>query len=412
MRSPAPAGGHYKGAVALFGEFEFGFFGGWLFLDLAAVGGLWFSLAVNKVGQFEAQVSGVGGVGQASFEFDDVVADKFFDFAVEELHAFGGAVAHSVEKGLAFAFTLFDVLAGAQGGLKDFDDRDAAVAIHAREEALGKDEAEGFREAITHALLIFHGEAADDALDGFGGVDGVKSGEHEVAGFRGFQSDFDGFAVAHFADEDDFGGLAKRAAEGDGESRRVAVEFALVDGGFFMTMQEFDGVLNGEDVDGFFLVHPVDDGGEGGGLSRAGGTGDEDDAVAQGADFLELGGQFQIGETRDAVGDDAHDDGATAALAEDVDAEARGVFEAVGKIGGAVEFEFLGGVFIFADQGSGDLFGVAGDQAFEALEFEFDELPADFDLRRAAGGKDEVADVLAGLEHGGDELRNVETALN
>ncbi len=85
--------------------------------------------------------------------------------------------------------------------LENFDHGDAAVPILARQEALGKDSTREatFARRLRHALLIFHGEGADDALDGFGGVDGVESGEAEVAGFGSFEGDFDGFAVAHFA---------------------------------------------------------------------------------------------------------------------------------------------------------------------------------------------------------------------
>ncbi len=125
-----------------------------------------------------------------------------------------------------------------------------------------------------------------------------------------------------------------------------------------------------------------------------------------------MGRQFQVLETWNPVGDDAHDDGAGTTLAEDVDAEARGVFEAVREVGGAALLKRLGRVLIFAEEKFGDLVGVAGDQTLEALEFQFDELAADFDLRRAAGGKDEVAHVLAGFQHGSDELRHVEAALN
>jgi len=39
----------------------------------------------------------------------------------------------------------------------------------------------------------------------------VESGKNEVAGFGGFERDFDGFAIAHFPDEDHLGSLAKRA---------------------------------------------------------------------------------------------------------------------------------------------------------------------------------------------------------
>ena len=59
-----------------------------------------------------------------------------------------------------------------------------------------------------------------------------------------------------------------------------------------------------------------------------------------------------------------------------------------------------------------DLIGVTGHQAFEALEFQFNQLAADFDLRRAARGEYQVADVFAGFQHGADELWHVEAALD
>ena len=46
-------------------EFEFGF----------AVGGLGLFLAVEEIGEFEAEVAGVGGVGEAGFKIDGAGAD-------------------------------------------------------------------------------------------------------------------------------------------------------------------------------------------------------------------------------------------------------------------------------------------------------------------------------------------------
>ena len=46
--------------------------------------------------QFLAQHGRVAGVGESGFEVDDAVADELGDFAVEVLHAFGGAGLHGV----------------------------------------------------------------------------------------------------------------------------------------------------------------------------------------------------------------------------------------------------------------------------------------------------------------------------
>ncbi len=97
------------------------------------------------------------------------------------------------------------------------------MAVFFRKQALRNDEAKRFSEAGAYGVLVADGKNTDDALDGFGSVDGMQRRENEVAGFRGFDRDFDGFAVAHFADEDHFGGLAKRRAERKRECGRIAV---------------------------------------------------------------------------------------------------------------------------------------------------------------------------------------------
>src|ERR1700730_10651083 len=109
--------------------------------------------------------------------------------------------------------------------------------------------------------------------------------------------------------------------------------------------------------------------------------------------------------------DTAHHDGATPALAEDVDAETRGFFQSIGKVSGTVFLEFQGSMLVLAEEEFGNVLRVLRGEAFEPLEFQFDELTADFHLWRAAGGKDQVADVIARLQHGTNELRDAERTL-
>jgi len=107
----------------------------------------------------------------------------------------------------------------------------------------------------------------------------MQRGENEMPGFRGFESDFDRFTVAHLAYEYDFRRLAQRGAQGERESWCVAVQLALMNGGFFVAMQKFDGIFDGENMKSLIHIHFVDNGGEGGGFAGAGGTGHQDDAV-------------------------------------------------------------------------------------------------------------------------------------
>jgi hypothetical protein len=113
---------------------------------------------LTLAGEFLAEYGGIAGVGEAGFEIDDAIADELGDFAIEVLHAFGGAGFHSVEQGLAFVFAFFDALAGASIGFENFSDRDASGAIDFWQQPLTDDVAERFGEALAHVLLFCGGE--------------------------------------------------------------------------------------------------------------------------------------------------------------------------------------------------------------------------------------------------------------
>ncbi|MFM1944767.1 MAG: hypothetical protein RI897_3749 [Verrucomicrobiota bacterium] len=142
-----------------------------------------------------------------------------------------------------------------------------------------------------------------------------------MAGFCGGEADLDRFAVAHFPDEDDFGGLAQGGAEAGGEGVEIEAEFALVKGGAFLWVDVFDGVFESDDMDGAVIVNLVEHGGESGGFAGAGGAGDEDESGFFLGGLLEDGGQAHIGERGDFRIEFAEDDGEVAALGEDIDAE-------------------------------------------------------------------------------------------
>ena len=98
-------------------------------------------------------------------------------------------------------------------------------------------------------------------------------------GFRGQQSRGDGFEVAHFADQNDVGILAKPGAQGGREICGVHLDFALVDEAFLVAVQEFDGVFDGDDVIGPRGVDAVDHGRERRGFARPGGPGHQNQAA-------------------------------------------------------------------------------------------------------------------------------------
>ena len=118
-------------------------------------------------------------------------------------------------------------------------------------------------------------EEVDDPVDGLLGVGGVQSRHHEVTGFRSGERRLDGFGVAHLTDQDDVGVLTHGGAQCCRPVGSVGAEFTLVDDGHLVVMDDFDRVLDRQDVNGTGLVDRVDHRGEGRGLAGARGAGDQ-----------------------------------------------------------------------------------------------------------------------------------------
>src|ERR1043165_5510554 len=336
--------------------------------------------------------------GEGDVPRDGAPVPQLLELVVEGLHAVDGAVVHGVDQRAPHGLAFQDVIARAHGRLEDLQHGDAAAA-DLRQEPLRDDVAEGLREARADLRLLVFREDADDAVDGLGGVDGVQRGEDEVPGLGGLHGDLDGLDVAHLADEDDLRGLPQRGAQREREGLRVRADLALVHGRLEMLVHVLDGVLDGDDVIRVVAVDLVDERGQRGGLAGAGRPGDEDDAVLELADVVELVRQSELLQRRHALGDDAQDDGVGAALGEDVDAEARLLRDGVREVDRAAREQRARQLPVAPQHVHGDHLGLVRRETRQAGKVDRDEDAVDLDLRRPADREVQVGDALRDLQH-------------
>src|SRR6185503_1708541 len=286
----------------------------------------------------------------------------------------------------------------------DFDERNAAQTVGPGHKALRHDVLKRLRQAVANGRLLALREHTDDALDGLGGVDGVQRGHHEVACLGRLQRDLDRLAIAHLTHQNDLRRLAQRRAQREAERRRVAVQLALVNGRLLVPVDEFDRILDRQDVNRPLLVHAIDDRRQRRGLARSGRARDEPDAVPERNDVRENLRQSAVRERRNLDRNQAHYDRAGVALLEAVHAEPRDTRERIRKVGRSRFLELLGGDGVRTNQILGNRERLVVRQYFEALERQRNELALRLHLRRTPGREDQVAHALPLLEHGRDQL--------
>ncbi len=260
---------------------------------------------------------------EGGFAADEFAHDEVVEAVVEELHAFGFADA---DGGPEF-FVGFFHDEFSDGGVEahDFDDGDSRRDID-----------DGFEQFLSDDALHVHGDTGADSLvhvegeqventgDGSGGPWGVDGSEDEVSGFGGVDGGFEGFAVTHFADEHDIGVFADRVFHGDVEVDDVLADFALVNEAFVGGVDEFDGVLDGQNMLVHIPIDPVEHGGDGCTFSGAGDPGEQDHSLVVLAVIDHAGGKKEFFEGWDGAFDFTRDHADASELGEEVDAEAPG----------------------------------------------------------------------------------------
>ena len=229
----------------------------------------------------------------------------------------------------------------------------------------------------------------------------MERGQHEMAGLGGGKRRGDRLQVAHLAHEDDVGVLAQRSAQALGEARRVGAELALVDQAALVVVQEFDRILDREDVFVARGVDLVEHGGERRRLARAGGTGDQHDSAGQACHRPHRRRHAEVLQRVGLAGDDAEGGAHRAALHVGVDAHAGDPRDGVGEVDllGVLELLALG----LGEDRVDDLAGLLGPQPREPLER--DESTADAQARRSAGGDVDVGGPA--LNGGEDDIGEV-----
>jgi hypothetical protein len=129
------------------------------------------------------------------------------------------------------------------------------------------------------------------------------------------------FEVAHLTDLDDVGVLAHGVAKRLCEPERVGAHLALVHDRHLMPVEELDGVLDGDDVQGAGPIDQVDERRQSGRLAGPGGPGDQHEAARQRHELLDHRRKAEFLGGLDVVRDGPEHRSHRAALEEDVHPE-------------------------------------------------------------------------------------------
>ena len=179
-----------------------------------------------------------------------------------------------------------------------------------RHEPLGDDRLQRAGQHRARLALLGLREEVDDAVHGLGRVDGVDRREHEVAGLGRGQRGAHRLLVAHLADQDHVRVLTQHAPQRAGERRGVLADLALVDDRLLVAVEELDRVLDRDDVLRVARVDVVDHRRERRGLTRAGGSGEKDQAALLVGDLVDHRRQQQLLDRldleRDRTADERH----------------------------------------------------------------------------------------------------------
>ena len=112
----------------------------------------------------------------------------------------------------------------------------------------------------------------------------------QMAGLSQLEGVFHAFFAADFADTDDVRRLTHGALNGGFPVVGIDADFALGEDAAARFVDKLDGVFDGNDMAGQLLVAVVEHGGHGGGLTRTGRAGEDQQTARRECKLLELFG--------------------------------------------------------------------------------------------------------------------------
>src|SRR5208283_497738 len=186
-------------------------------------------------------------------------------------------------------------------------------------------------------VLLVRRKDVNDTVHRFGGALRVQRAEDQVAGGRRRDGQFDGFQVAHFADENNVRVFAQRAAQSRGKGLGMHADFTVTYQTTFAFVDEFNRVFERDDVVFAIPVRIVHHGGQRGGFAGTGRAGDHDQSAIEHGKFFEHRRQgyvelFKILKRKHMAGNLPERRADAVLLVVKVDAETRDVRNFVAKI--------------------------------------------------------------------------------
>src|SRR5258708_3626715 len=169
------------------------------------------------------------------------------------------------------------------------------------------------------------------------------------------------------------------------------MKLALVNRRVVVLVQKLNRVFDGDDVIELRLVDQIDDRRQRGTLAATGRPGHQHDPVFQFADLAQLGWQVEIFKAWRPRRDDAHDDRMRASLLKNVDPKAAQAGNTEREVGRTDLLETLRCFFVAADDQLGDAGGLRRREFFDPRNDHWLQLAHQFNLRRAARRKDQIA---------------------
>ena len=217
----------------------------------------------------------------------------------------------------------------------------------------------------------------------------MQGRKHQMTGQRIGNRRRHRFAVTDFADQDAIGRLPQRVFQTNLKGQGVAPDLALVDDRFLVAEQEFDRILDGQDVTCKHLVTVLQHGGQSRALAGPGGSHHQDQTVLFHDQRAENGRHVQAFQRRDDKRNAAQDSCHRAALLERAEAKTADARQADAHVefAGVVEFFKLARAEHFGNQ-------LARLGRRQRLIVQLQQLPVDLDQD---GGTGRQVDIRRGF---------------